>query len=147
MNPFQPDLRSASLTPPTPRTGILSVEVKHNTLDSDHELEDKKKWAYFSLTGQVSQAINPHTAPVKDLYVRFAEFRLERQVEVSRGCEQYWRAYAIVAYRHAQDCEVSDYCAGVSPIVEAGNFEFELVRPISLVIDEDEFDQLWQRIR
>ena len=147
MNPFQPDLRSAAITAPTPRTGILSVQVKHNTLDSDHELEDKKKWGYYSLAGQVSQAINPHDAPIKDLYVRFAEFRLERQVDVHRGCEQYWRAYAVVAYLHAQDCEVGDYCAGISPIIEAGEFEFELVRSPSAVLDTDDFDQIWRRIR
>ena len=145
MNPFQSDLRSASLTPPAPRTGILSVEVVHNTIDSEDRLEDKKKWAYYSLTGKVSQAMNPYHAPVKDMYVRFAEFRLERQIEKNKGCDQWWRAYAIVAYRHAHDCEVGDYCAGVSPIVEAGGFEFELVRSPSSVIDE--FDQLWRRIK
>lgn len=144
MNPFQPDLRSASITPPTPRTGVLSVQVRHNTLDPEHELEDKKKWAYFSLTGQVAQAINPYTTPVKDLYVRFAEFRLERQVEMHRGCEQYWRACAVVAYLHAEDCEVGDYCAGGNPY-EGTDSVFDLVA--SPVPIEIEHGNLWKRIK
>ena len=143
MNPFQPDLRSASLTPPTPRTGILSVQVKHNTLDSDHELEDKKKWGYYSLAGQVSQAINPHDAPIKDLYVRFAEFRLERQVEVHRGCEQYWRAYAAVAYTDCFDCEVGDLYAGVSTDFVNAHFVPAAI-PLSVL---EEFPYLWRRIK
>ena len=141
MNPFQPDLRSASLTPPTPRTGILSVQVKHNTLDSDHELEDKKKWGYYSLTGQVSQAINPDTAPIKDLYVRFAEFRIERQVEVHRGCEQYWRAYAVVAYTDPFNCDIGDLCTGLSREFVHADFVPAAV-PISVL---EEFPYLWQR--
>lgn len=110
MNPLTPELGKAPLAPPKPRTGVLTREIVHNTRHDDRELESKKKWGYYQLTGELSQNINPDSAPCKPYYVRFYPFVCTRKLSNGDGhFDFYYRACAVVAYVDPYDCEVGDF--------------------------------------
>lgn len=124
MNPFTPELGKAPVALPVARTGILTTDITHNTRDDDRELESKKKWGYYKLTGEVSQKMNPDSAPCKPYFVRFYPFACARTLDRGNGYfDFYYRAIAVLAYVDPYDCEVGDFYK-----------RFEIVREYTLYV-------------
>lgn len=138
MNPFAPELGKAPLAPPKPRTGVLSREIVHNTKDDDGELESKRQWGYYALTGELSKKINPDSAPCKPYYVRFYPFVCVRTLDRGDGhFDFYYRACAVVAYTSATDCEVGDFYK---------RFEFVREHTIDVPVGRDMFMRFEKKV-
>lgn len=162
MNPFAPELGKAPIAPPKPRTGVLTREIVHNTRDDDRELESRRQWGYYALTGELSKNINPDSAPCKPYYVRFYPFVCVRTLDRGDGhFDFHYRACAVLAYTSAEDCEVGDFyekfeCTRqhtlVIPVIGGKFMRFEKkVYRIPHLPTEDnpyEYDEieLWERV-
>lgn len=156
MNPLTPELGKAPLAPPKPRTGVLTREIVHNTRHDDRELESKKKWGYYQLTGELSQNINPDSAPCKPYYIRFHPFVCTRKLSNGDGnFDFYYRACAVVACVDPYDCEVGDFYKRFEIVREytlclplSGDKVMRFEKKVYRLATSDDYEEfeLWERV-